>query len=81
MTANEFRIKECMSISQDIDNSDIEFLMIEFAKYHVEQALKTASKSVDYRLRENHLDLHMFDDSFEVDPNSILNAYPLENIK
>ena len=47
--------------------------MIEFAKYHVEQALKAASENVI-----------VHDDAFEeakVDKDSILNAYPLENIK
>ena len=40
-------------------------MMIEFAKYHVEQALIEASKSFDG----------------EWNKNSILYAYPLENIK
>jgi hypothetical protein len=52
---------------------DIERLMIEFAKYHVEQALKEASEKAEwsgYALA-----------SVEIDKDSILDAYPLENIK
>ena len=49
--------------------------MIEFAKLHVEAALKVASESA--RLKE--LEVHLSDGS--VDKDSILNAYPLEKIK
>ncbi len=49
-------------------------LMIEFAKFHVEQALKAASKEAYTR------DVP-FSDDVEVDPDSILESYPLENIK
>lgn len=45
--------------------------MIEFAKMHVEEALKQASEQV-----------YVSDTVFcEIDRDSILNAYPLENIK
>ena len=50
-------------------------IMIEFAKLHVESALKAASKSA--RLKE--LEVHLSDGS--VDKDSILNSYSLENIK
>ena len=50
-------------------------IMIEFAKFHVEAALKAASKSA--RLKE--LEVHLSDGS--VDKDSILNAYSLDNIK
>ena len=46
-------------------------MMIEFAKLHVEEALKQASEQV-----------YVSDTVFcEIDKDSILNAYPLENIK
>jgi hypothetical protein len=44
-----------------------------FARYHVEQALKTASESA-----ESYVIGGLASD---VDKDSILNAYPLENIK
>ena len=46
--------------------------MIEFAKLHTEQALKEASENVI-------INGHPFE--YELDKNSILNAYSLENIK
>ena len=50
---------------------DIKKAMIEFAKLHVEEALKQASEQV-----------YVSDTVFcEIDKDSILNAYPLENIK
>jgi len=56
---------------------EIKDAMIEFAKLHVEAALKKASKKaeiidvgIDYAIME-----------FVVDKSSILNSYPLENIK
>ena len=49
--------------------------MIEFAKLHVEAALKKASEDTDVIYRG-----HCFGD-YIVDKNSILKSYPLENIK
>jgi len=63
-TAREF-------LYQDPEIS-IEQTMVEFAKLHVQEALKSASESV-------LIDGHPFE--YELDKNSILNAYPLENIK
>jgi hypothetical protein len=48
-------------------------LMIEFAKLHVEKALKNASEDVELETYGN------FGNS--VNKDSILNSYPLENIK
>lgn len=48
--------------------------MIAFAKLHVEAALKEASEDVDTEILCQH-------GYGMVDKNSILNAYPLENIK
>jgi hypothetical protein len=50
-------------------------IMIEFAKLHVEAALKAASENV--KLTYDHYD----DMAAYVDRNSILNAYPSDNIK
>ena len=48
-----------------------------FAKYHVEQALKEAStKAIAYNKAKFKGDINP-----QVDMDSILNAYPLENIK
>ena len=50
---------------------NIKKAMIEFAKLHVKEALKQASEQV-----------YVSDTVFcEIDRDSILNAYPLENIK
>ena len=46
--------------------------VIEVIKYHVERALKEASENVI-------IDGHPLE--YELDKNSILNAYPLSNIK
>lgn len=48
--------------------------MIEFAKLHVEAALKEASKKV---IVNNYRD----EGRIKINKNSILGAYPLENIK
>ena len=50
-------------------------LMIEFAKLHVEAALKEAEKETVKHISKTILELNMYN------KNSILNAYPLENIK
>lgn len=50
-------------------------LMIEFAKLHVEAALKAASENAETRY------IPYTDDEYEIDKNSILNSYPLDNIK
>lgn len=49
-------------------------IMISFAKLHVEQALKKASEKAQIQMDEHDL-------SCSVNKNSILNAYPLNNIK
>ena len=48
--------------------------MIEFAKFHVESALKAAASDA-------HTKDVPYTDDVEVDKESILTAYPLENIK
>ena len=49
-------------------------LMIEFAKLHVEAALKAVNKNVIVNNYGN-------EGGIRINKNSILNAYPLENIK
>lgn len=60
-------------------------IMIEFAKLHVEAALKKASENVEvnYNLLEDYNKTLLLDENIEVYAinSSILNAYPLENIK
>jgi hypothetical protein len=49
--------------------------MIEFAKLHVTAALKAASE------KANIIQHNYFNTPCEIDEDSILNTYPLENIK
>jgi len=73
-TAEEFLKRDESGVYNEID---IIHAMIEFTKLHVEAALKAASENAtvntepDYRGGEWSI----------VDTDSILNAYPLDNIK
>lgn len=49
-------------------------LAITFAKLHVEAALKAAVKNAEMKMVR-------YTDEWEISERSILNAYPLENIK
>ena len=60
---------------------DVKQAMIEFAKLHVTEALKETSENFKMKLKEEVYELDMNDDWMEVDKNSILNAYSLDNIK
>ena len=75
-TAEEFLIKE--NLPTDIlSGDDINYAMIEFAKIHVKAALKKAAhKSQCYNKSK-----FPGDENWVVDIESILNAYPLTNIK
>ena len=63
--------------------------MIEFAKLHVEEALKEAYNNSEMRVSENDTnEIPSFTDNYDdgyvtitVSKDSILNAYPLENVK
>ena len=63
--------------------------MIKFAKLHVTEALKEAFNNSEMRVSENDTnEIPSFTDNYDdgyvtitVSKNSILNAYPLENIK
>ncbi len=67
----------------------MEGFMIEFAKLHVKAALKEAFNNSEMRVSENDTNEHpSFTDNYDdgyvtitVSKDSILNAYPLENIK
>jgi hypothetical protein len=52
--------------------------MIEFAKYHVEQALKAASQT---KLEANYDNTGVDEERYPNDKSLILNAYPLTLIK
>jgi len=60
-------------INKVVDEEEAIEAMIEFAKLHVEAALKNASEDVELETYGN------FGNS--VNKDSILNSYPLENIK
>ena len=69
-TAEEFALQD--GYDKVIDHVT-ETRMIEFAKLHVEAALQAASKNAEVNVTNYH--------NYEVDDDSILNSYPLENIK
>ena len=81
MTAKEFRLQQNLlpdlaplKVADGITlngNDRIEKLMIEFAKLHVTEALKQASEQVYV---SNTVDC-------EIDRNSVLNAYNINEIK
>jgi hypothetical protein len=55
-------------------------VMIDFAKLHVTRALEEASKNA--HIINNYLQGGcMSPDDYEIDKESILNSYPLDNIK
>ena len=69
LTAEEFMLDTLESM----DQQEVERAMIEFAKMHVEAALKAAAENAEVNIPDYG--------DYEVDEESILNAYPLENIK
>jgi len=71
ITAEEFYEENATGF---LDINDCQKLMIEFAKLHVEAALKAASKQV---IVNNYIG----EGGIKVSKNSILNAYSLDNIK
>jgi hypothetical protein len=85
ITAEEFLIRQgCQRM--DCDGENCNFFedvqpkdLVEFAKLHVEQALKEASENAF--VDNNYQQGSVWDsDDFEVNKESILNAYPLTNI-
>lgn len=85
MTAEEF-LNENYKVKVGVS---IEEVMIDFAKYHVQKALEKAYLDSEMRVSENDTNEYpSFTDNYDdgyvtitVSKDSILNAYPLENIK
>lgn len=77
-TAEEL-FKEYHGFEPDHSSVDIIDLMIEFAKIHVKEALRVASYSAEIESCGNPYD--PTDDSKCVSEKSIIESYPLENIK
>jgi hypothetical protein len=72
-TAEEFLRKNIDYVLSENDcKEDVENAMIEFARLHVESALKEAVKHLPYDDKMNQSLL---------DERAILNSYPLEKIK
>ena len=64
------------------NHSDIKKAMIEFDKLHVEAALKAASeKATVTPIDHEEISEGSFRPIWGVDDDSILNSYPLDNIK
>jgi hypothetical protein len=93
-TADEFLNKEYYHIVLDskdtwVNVGDIESTMVEFARIHVEAALKAASEKAkaslgkDWIRKEETIHPGQLVDTIiiKVDKDSILNSYPLSNIK
>lgn len=70
LTAEEF-LNENRDIQSDFDYETVK-VMIEFTKLHVQAALKEASENAK---------IFSYVNMAELDKESILNAYPLTNIK
>lgn len=87
-TAEEFLRNSSVTSSDRHDFLSKQELMIEFAKMHVQEALKQASEKafveyIDLNTDEtfDYTDVITDDDvEANVNKDSILNAYPLENI-
>lgn len=89
-TANEMAWEEdIITICAEQDYQSIYTLMIEFAKYHVEEALKSASEKAlvylanDWIRKEETIYPNSLVDTIKikVDKDSITNSYPLDNIQ
>lgn len=84
-TAEEF-LKGCEHDGSFIPVSEVKRLMIDFAKLHVEAALKAAYENADLKEEEAGDEQICWNESqmgdcYVLDKNSILSAYPLTNIK
>lgn len=81
-TAEEFIISTELVVKFDntqgcILEEELPSLFIEFAKLHVQAALEAADDNADVTV----IDVDMTGVIYGVDSETILNAYPLENIK
>ncbi len=75
MTANEF--KNDWLNGFELDVNQIEDLMIEFAKYHVQKSLEEAS-TVAEGVAHQYIEVAVDE---EYNKEAVLNAYPLDLIK
>jgi hypothetical protein len=73
------RVSENIKVEKQEPDS-LEKMMIEFAKMHVEAALKVASERAEISW-ENDIIKNAYQDTTCVDENSILNSYSLDDIK
>ena len=81
-TAEEFLRNSSVTSSDRHDFLSKQELMIEFAKMHVQEALKQASeKAFVTPIDHEEISEGSFRPIWGVDDESILNAYSLENIK
>lgn len=81
-TAEEYFEKRYEEIGinhvDEIDGEDV-LIAIEFAKLHVEEALKAAMKKTYKKVNMRHYEDELYKD--EILTNTIIKAYPLNNIK
>ncbi len=77
MNAKEFFAGEFQNIVLEEKCNKI----IEFTKLHVEAALKTASENATHKGCDCRMTSCSFNDCHDIDKDSILNSYPLNNIK
>ena len=75
MTAEEFLRNSSVTSSDSYDFLSKQELMIEFAKMHVQEALKQALENIPCLGSSTDIA------SYEEVEKAILNCYPLENIK
>ena len=69
-------------IDRVVDEDNAIEAMIEFAKFHVEAALEGASKAATINKNRGQVTGREFGNvTYSVNQPSILNAYPLDNIK
>ena len=86
---NKIPTAETFLVESRIAGATAKKVMIEFAKLHVQAALETAFLNSEMRVSENDTNEYpsftdRYDDGYvtiTVSKDSILNAYPLENIK
>ena len=76
-TAEELSKRYGLSAKGALWTDTVRAFAIEFAKLHVEAALKEASENAELKYRINDISCN---DKI-LNKNSILNAYPLTNIK
>lgn len=76
-TADEFLRQK--PFINGMKRGDQQVAMIEFAKLHVQAALKAADDKADVTVID--IDIEVDSVIWGVDSDTILNAYPLENIK